>query len=369
MVSRHFLPRHEYEWVVALCLVLACQQRGNAVAQEPKAPPESSAGAGKEAAPTEKDREHLPVRLGKIPQLALGPRPQLNAKQVARIKECIARLADIESPDYGLSPTMSGEAFLPLAGKRTSHAFLLTDHRLKSSQALQTLVEMGPDSLPFLLAALDDKTPTKLKVEHRSDFGGMWFANEMWGNPVNPVEVRVLGPWKARRPRKGREKHIKSYTVKVGDICLVAIGQVVGRGYQVVRYQPTACIVINSSTEDAALRERVRAIWSSKDPARRLFDSLLLDYATEGNYKEGDSFDEWDVGSDLQVGAVLRLLYYYPKETTPLIARRLRGLHVERIGRGPGSPRSEQEIEAWARREVANGASTDHLVLKQAYSQ
>src|SRR5262249_39974099 len=124
----------------------------------------------------------------------------------------------------------------------------------------------------------------------------------------------------------------------------------------------TACIVINSPTEDATIREQVRTIWSSKDPARRLFDSLLLDYATEENYKEGDSFNEWYVGSGFQVAASMRLFYYFPKQTAPLIARRLQGLRVERTGPGSGSMHTVNEMKAWKRRGVANGARTDYLV-------
>ena len=46
-------------------------------------------------------------------------------------------------------------------------------------------------------------------------------------------------------------------------MCFVAVGQIVGRGYAAVRYQPTACIVINSPTHDAKLRSDVRAAWVS----------------------------------------------------------------------------------------------------------
>jgi hypothetical protein len=361
MAPRQLPLYRPFGWVLGLSLiVLGPQGDAGGVDAGKKVMP--YADDGKEARPAVKQTEHLPVRLGKIPNLSLAPRPALDARQAARLKQYIARLADIDSPDYGLSSTMSGEAFLPLAGHTNSHTFLLTDHQLKSSEALRALVAAGPGALPLLLAALDDQTPTRLKVEHRSGFGAMWLANELWGNPVNPVEARVLGRRGQRRPGFEREKFIESYTVKVGDVCLVAIGQIVGRGYQAMRYQPTACIVINSPTEDAELRKQVRAIWSSKDPARHLFESLLLDYATLGNYKEGDSFDEWSVGSGLQVAAALRLLYYFPRETAPLIARRLQGLRVERTGPGAGSPATDKELAAWARREVANGARTDELV-------
>jgi hypothetical protein len=317
--------------------------------------------------PDGKESDSLPVRLGKIPRLALALRPLLDATKTALIKKSIADLARIDSPDYGLSPTMSGTAFLPIAGQRQAGAMLLTHHRLESSEALRALVEMGPDALPFLLAALEDKTPTKLILNHDCCFGAMFLANEIGGNPINPVEVKVLGVPRTRKVRGFPKEVIHNYTVKVGDACLVAIGQIVGRGYQAVRYQPTACIVINSPTEDAALCKQVRDIWSSKNPAKRLFDSLLLDYATEGKWKAGESLDEWYVGGNLQVAATMRLLYYFPKETVPMIARRLQQLRVERTGPGARRQGTANELDAWVRREVANGARTDELVKAVAW--
>jgi hypothetical protein len=247
---------------------------------------------------------------------------------------------------------------------------LLTNHQLESSDALRTLVALGPDSLPFLLNSLADKTPTKLEMHHEGCFGGMSLSNELWGNPVNPIEAVVLATRRNRGGWRGRlEKSIHHYTVKVGDICLVAIGQITGRGYEAVRYQPTACIVVNSPTEDAEYRREIRYIWSSKDPAKRLFDSLLLDYATEGKWKECESFDRWGVGSNLQVEAVMRLLYYFPKETAAMIARRLQRLGVEKVGPGKGTRATDEEMDAWMHREAANGARTVELVKAVAWCE
>ncbi|HEY7153156.1 MAG TPA: hypothetical protein VH575_04255 [Gemmataceae bacterium] len=75
----------------------------------------------------------------------------------------------------------------------------------------------------------------------------------------------------------------------------------------------------------------------------------MLDYATVGNYKEGDSFDEWYVGSDLQVAAAMRLLSYFRKEAAPMIVRRLQGLRIERIGSGMPP---DKKLAAWVRREA-----------------
>src|SRR6185436_13894719 len=87
-------------------------------------------------------------------------------------------------------------------------------------------------------------------------------------------------------------KNIETYTVKIGDVCFVALGQIVGRFYSAVRYQPTACIIINSPVESPEYRALVREIWESTDPEQALLQSLLVDYSTQGNFN-GWSLDGW----------------------------------------------------------------------------
>jgi hypothetical protein len=296
----------------------------------------------------------------------LAPSEPVDNKTTEDFKSLIDSLASVDSPDYGLSTTMSGTSFSPVSGHSHAGVLLLTDHALKPAPAIKQLVEHGPEALPLLLGALDDQRPTKIELEHTGGFGSMWFANELNGNPVNPVEQRILG---TRKPDLGfLEKHIDSYTIKIGDACLVAIGQIVGRGYQAVRYQSTACIVINSPTQDPEIRKLVRAIWESNDPRQRLFESLLTDYATVADYVEGESFDIWGIAGDLQTEATMRLLYYFPKESTPLIAKRLLELRVQNVSRrGRGSAATQTEMEQWKRREVANGARSEELVKAVAW--
>src|SRR5262249_42550642 len=114
-------------------------------------------------------------RLRKVPVIALGPRGPLTKQKADGIRACIARLASIDSADSGPPPTMSGGDFLPVSTKAEGIDLLLMDHQLKGSDALRMLVKIGPDAVPFLLGALNDKTPTNLKLEHRSAIGAMWF--------------------------------------------------------------------------------------------------------------------------------------------------------------------------------------------------
>jgi hypothetical protein len=299
------------------------------------------------------------IKLGKVPSIALGPRATLTKEKIVQITNCIARLADIDIPDVGYSSTIHGKAFLPLPDEQTTDAMLVSNHQLNPADNLRTLVAFGPDALPYLLDALDNATPTKLQIDNMHG-DSMWFVNELWGNPVNELESKALSVEtnqagslvEAWLEEMQDYKPNKSYTVKIGDLCLVAIGQIVGRHYNAVRYQPSGIVVINSPTKDAQLCEQVSKIWSSDDPVRKLFNSLLLDYATEGSFQD-DSWDSWGL-RELQIQAAMRLLYYFPRESDSLIADRLRGFDIRRIS-APGKIASEDESAARTRREVANG--------------
>src|SRR5262249_7737723 len=96
------------------------------------------------------------VKLGEVPKLDLTPAPAVREAPAGRIRRLTAPLADPDEPDFGLSASLSGSAFAPLPGQHQAGALLLTDHGLQPSEALQTLVRLGPDALPFLLDALDD---------------------------------------------------------------------------------------------------------------------------------------------------------------------------------------------------------------------
>ncbi|MSR58124.1 MAG: hypothetical protein EXS05_10660 [Planctomycetaceae bacterium] len=253
---------------------------------------------------------------------------------------------------------------MPIEGKTEHGAFLFTNHQLKSSPELRKLVELGPKSLQFLLAALDDKTPTKHVMRHEGGLGVMEFTNELWGNPLNKTELKVLGPRRQRFNLDGQ--HVSEHTVKIGDVCLVAIGQIVGRGYQAVRYQPTACIMLNSPTHDAKLCRQVRDIWGSSDAGQTLLDSLLRDYSTEGIFN-GKSLDGWGLGAGLQVDAAMRLLYYFPAESADLIAERLDKLDVGANGPGGGSMHTPKDLDGFMKQCVANGVRADEFVKATAW--
>lgn len=288
---------------------------------------------------------------GPLPSMRLLPRPNTTAVQAKQIRALIARLASIDKPYLGLAGSLEGSAFAPIDGQESSGAFLLTNHKMGVSESLKTLVALGPAAIPFLLDALDNPTPTKLTIKAFSD-GAMQYDTELSFNPVNSAE-RVVPrttkvPWPDGKP-------ILSHTVTVGDVCFVILGQIVGREYEAVRYQPTACIVVNSPVQNRQLCAAVRAIWRSDNPVQKLFYSLCEDYASVGVFDK-KSLEGWDAGSNLVCGAALRLLYYFPKEFTPLLVKRLDTLNVAKTEVG--------EDNKFERQGIANGGVRFDKFLK-----
>jgi len=303
-------------------------------------------------------REGPHVKRGVLPDVKLQRSVAASSEEAAQIRRHIANLAKIERPDFGLSGTMGGIAFAPVPGSgRHTGGFLLTNHQLDTADDFRQLVAFGPRALPFLLEALDDKTPTKLSQSHAGGFGGMFLCTEMGSNPTNSIEQKAVALL-PKHEMASRGRPITHYSVKVGDVCFVIIGQIVGRAYLAVRYQPTAIIVINSPVEEKALAKAVRDVWSSTNATQRLFDSLLFDYATEGVFN-GESLDGWDIGNSLQCQAALRMLSYFPDETSRTIVDRLARLDVRS---------HEGNVTNLIRREITNGVRVEEFIKAVAWS-
>ena len=286
----------------------------------------------------------------------------------AEIDKLIAAFAAIEHPHMGLSAIQAGQAFLPVPGASTVSARVLVRDPVEVPAALKRIVELGPDALPALLEHLDDATPTLLDIVHESRIGGMWFANELWGNPISPREQLVLRARPDDWSATAADSWTDSYRIKVGDVCLVAIGQITGRGFSAARYQPSGNTVLNSPTRDPELRREVRSMWHSEDPRQLLLDSLLFDFACRG-ISNGSSLDGWYIASRLQTAAALRLAWYFPDQSAGLLAERLDGLEVHDCWRKQEAADDGSTQDAFLLREVANGVSTHELVAALTWSK
>jgi hypothetical protein len=298
------------------------------------------------------------LKLGELRQIQLLREDPATREEAADIKRRIRNLAKISNPDFGLSPTFSGSAFAPIAEAREAGTMLLTSHNVKTSPDLVELVKLGPKALPFLLTAIDDQTATKLIIPSHEAFGMMSFRNELSGNPANTNEQAIVDSAPEVDPFPSGQPPA-SYTVKVGDVCFVIIGQIVGRPYSAVRYQPSGIIVINSPPGEKSLGTRVRSIWSHEPERQFLLNSFLLDYATEA-VTNGPGRATY-----FQCGAAMRLLHYFPNETSEFIAERIRKLDV-RGGRN-GSAYSDSQLKDYMHREQENKVGTVNFLKAVAW--
>ena len=274
------------------------------------------------------------VTLRKKSSIIVEAQPPLSPQEAERIKQLIHDLAKIDHPDSGLSATFSSSSFAPVAGAERLGGILMTPGNAKTSGDVVELVKLGPRAIPFLLEALDDRTPTKLVMKPpMPGIGGMWFADELPGNPAGANEQKVI----ESRPRQDaltnhfkpdEPKDFGSYTLTVGDVCFVILGQIVNRPYEAARYQMTGCVVLNSPTHDPVLAKEVRDLWSTANPTQHLIDSLLTDFVTEKIDYSGEHYmpSRWISPSDLQTGAAMRLLYYFPRKSVSMVADQLRRL-------------------------------------------
>jgi ankyrin repeat protein len=209
------------------------------------------------------------------------------------IPALIDKLAAVKDNDVGYSPSVTGTAFAPLdAGGHVSTA-LLFQKPLARSETLRLLVKQGAPALPQLLAHLDDKRPTALRA---GPGGQLLFNDEIDRNERTDKSAKKPAEKKDGGEGSGDDL---SHTVTVGDLCFVAIGQIVNRRFDAVRYQPTAFIIVSSPTRTPALREQVKDAWGSLTP-KLLQESLVADFL------KPDS-------GERRIGACKRLAYYYPE--------------------------------------------------------
>lgn len=211
--------------------------------------------------------------------------------------ELIAELVKAGGTGAGFSPYFTGSQFLPLDDQAEFHTGILGAPRPEKDPVLTEIVKRGPKIVAELIKALGDKRATKIILKHEMGMGGMWHDSEYERN------------WRTAKPLKTKEDpardpteipdSIKEYTLCVGDLCFVALGQIVNRGFSAVRYQPTACIVLNSPVQTPVLRKWAEEEWASAEEASALKSSLLSDL----------SQPYWE---DCRSGAYKRLAYYFP---------------------------------------------------------
>jgi hypothetical protein len=163
---------------------------------------------------------------------------------------------------------------------------------------MRELVRRGLAALPVLIRHLGDNRPTKLVVGGLLPEGGFYMF-QYFSDEYDP-RGRAADPRKAGAGSSDRVfvgSFSGRYTVKVGDLCYVLVGQIVNRRLVAVRYQPSSGLVINSPLEAPDLVEKVEKDWSGLE-AQGHKASLLADIDDDDIVRSSD--------------ALIRLRFYYP---------------------------------------------------------
>jgi len=173
---------------------------------------------------------------------------------------------------------------------------------------MRELVRRGAAVLPNLITHLQDDRETGLKIIQGGHLGVMGHADEYHARHDDPKRWPP-GVTSGMELFAGWSKHVDEYVVKVGDLCYVAVGQIVNRQLRAIRYQPTGCWVVNSPVATPSLAAAVKHDWSGVTAEEHKQSLMRL-----------GTGDWWIADS----GAVKRLCFYYPRDGEEFVARLLR---------------------------------------------
>jgi len=164
----------------------------------------------------------------------------------------VGQLPQTSEIGYGYSAMFSGSQFLPESDSSKVHALVLGSQAPTNSAILERIVRRGIRAVPSLLKHLDDALVTRI----RPVSGMMWisFADEYDYNRRTRMDV----PIGVNKDTFGQDQP-SSHTITVGDLCFVALGQIVNRNFNATRYQSTGGLVVSSPTYSKRLCALVRA--------------------------------------------------------------------------------------------------------------
>lgn len=237
-------------------------------------------------------------------------------------RELIDRLTSVDSMSVGYSPEFGDSLAFFIGADAPSDVdpeVIGVDPETFSVQsidpppALVTLISRGATAVPALLSHLDDPRPTQVQFcgdcdlcqqpgsqSDRSTWCVDSLDDDWWYEP----RIRVYEHLFLRR-RNRTVREIKLHRLTVGDLCFVAIGQIVHRDFNVFLQGGSNCGTINSPSADPRLAAAIRADWSGLTIAEHrrslIADAFLL-----------DQFDLFDPERS-PAYAVRRLCHYYPR--------------------------------------------------------
>ncbi len=232
--------------------------------------------------------------------LSTGKLPADNTQ----IEQLIDQLVNVSEPGFGYSVYFAGSEFLPYEDTGEIGTLVLGRAQRGRSAALCKIVEQGADAVPALLKHIGDNREIKMKPVSGMEW--MQFSDEYDFNR----RTRKIAPQGVNRDHfGGGEDQPDRHAITIGDLCFVALGQIVNRNYSATRYQPSGGMIVSSPTYSEALRKVIIEDWSGL--TRERHKNLLIDDFVNPDH-EGR-----------RIGAYLRLACYYPETVEPLILKQL----------------------------------------------
>jgi len=223
---------------------------------------------------------------------ALGPQTETLIEQLPQISQI----------GYGYSALFSGSQFLPEPDAAEVHTVVLGSQAPTNSAILENIVRQGTAAVPSLLKHLDDARDSKIPPVS----GMMWmsFSDEYDYNR----RLRKDIPTGVNKDTFGQD-NTASHTITVGDLCFVALGQIVNRSFNATRYQPTGGLIVSSPTFSrqlcAVIRRDFEGLTEKKHRDLLVQDFLAPDFQDRRN------------------GALRRIAFYYPEAIEPLVLKQL----------------------------------------------
>ena len=211
----------------------------------------------------------------------------------ATTKQLIDQLASVSDYGIGFHPTAWASGFIAGNEQPSFGGGILGSRKPSVHPAMREVVRRGVKALPDLFAHLSDKRKTNLSISaHGLSADATWHSDEYHSRFRD--EKRL-----PKGVNTGKQEVLKnSYALRVGDLCYVAIGQIVNRRLNAVRYQPSGCYVINSPVATPKLAEVVKREWAGLTATKHR-KSLTADALDTTPYAD---WDAWQ-----------RIRFYYPK--------------------------------------------------------
>ncbi len=237
------------------------------------------------------------------PPLDAGKEADAKALAAMQTEDLISKFQEESDQGIGSHTTAIASGFVAIDDEPRFHGGILGSAKPVTSPVMRELVRRGLAALPALITHLNDARPSKLTVG--KGFMGKWFADEYEPRYSDPAKQPAGVNKPAGNPNGAGP--FDDYTLKVGDFCYVAVGQIVNRQLNAVRYQPSMCLVVNSPVGTPALAAAVKADWGG---------------LTAAEHQHSLEQDAIYVRNPLTSGEALKRLYfYYPQAGEALIVR------------------------------------------------